>query len=107
MPARPHKVQQIGASQATLRQSRGHDQPEQQRGGSHSAVPPGPPAKRKSASEAAPMLALASKRGFLAGEGPEPGLEVGDVFGLGRDAEDLVDGGQEVVEGSHGRRRRA
>jgi hypothetical protein len=49
------------------------------------------------------LLALAKKGGFLAGEGLELGGEVLDVSGLGRQREDFVDCGKEVVEGPHRR----
>jgi hypothetical protein len=49
-----------------------------------------------------PMLALAKKRGFLTGEGLEPSVEVLDVCGVERLLQDLLDDGEEVVEGSDG-----
>jgi DNA replication protein DnaC len=48
------------------------------------------------------VLALARKRGFLAGKGLELGGEVFGVSGLGRLFDDLVDDGEEVVKGPHG-----
>jgi hypothetical protein len=53
------------------------------------------------------VLALAKKCAFLAGEGAEFGGEVLDVSGFGRVVEDLVDDGEEVVEGPYGGQWRA